>query len=313
MINKIYKDNLKLNISTGPLCNYHCSYCIQNGSKYTKNTIKEINEQLDITTKNINSKLLSSDKFLKEINYQIGFIGGEPTLYNLPKFINNLTYNKKLKQINIATNLSADITYFKEIYNLSLKNNFKLNLKGSYHYDMIDYSNFLDKLRNIKKIENINVSCNFVVTNSVNKKTLYNFVKDVKELNINYSLTPEKNPSDWKNNLIDNNIVRLIECLKNKKENGYTVQTDEGIFFTNINGLLTKFKINSEPILKGYKCFPNISIIYNGLIHRMCGENQYNINTSDNVDINKIINYNLICQKEYCQGCTFYKIERFSN
>ena len=77
MINRIYKDNLKINISTGFLCNYNCSYCIQKENKKVKNTVREINEQLDITTKNINLKLFSNEFFLYLIGYQVGFIGGE--------------------------------------------------------------------------------------------------------------------------------------------------------------------------------------------------------------------------------------------
>ena len=308
MINRIYKDNLKINISTGFLCNYNCSYCIQKENKKVKNTVREINEQLDITTKNINLKLFSNEFFLSLIGYQVGFIGGEPTLYNLPKFIDNLTYNKKLKQINITTNLSADISFFKQLYDISLKNDFVLNLKGSYHYDMINYNDFFNKLKQLKELGKIKINCNFVVTNTIDKNTIYNFVKDCKKLNISYSLTPEKSPNDWKNNLINNDVIKILNSLKNKEEKGYTIEIDDKKIITNANGLLTKFKINSEPVLKGYRCYPNISIIYNGLFHRMCGDNQFNIN-DDDININDIVNYSIICNKDYCQACTFYKVE----
>lgn len=137
----------------GDLCNYNCSYCLHRNHKddCLDDVIpffKRIKEESDFISQ--------IEKINRKVN--IGFMGGEPTMYPLKEIIDTLSIHK-VSKYTIITNLSKDKAYFENLINTidRYNENTILSLSCSFHEEFTTKEKFIERFLEISTIRNIDI------------------------------------------------------------------------------------------------------------------------------------------------------------
>lgn len=191
---------LRINWEISNCCNYNCSYCFNNSVKINFNL-----------TAPIITLLLKKIKKLNYSEYEFVLTGGEPTIHPYFNFIISEIYrvfNDKLKSLNVITNISQDISFFDNLFQITdsrfslrcslhlkyltenkfekleffLKNNIKLLisvlLDKNYYYKIFQCIN---KINFLYMKYNFEPSLRFLFDDSYteNEKTFFNFFNNL--------------------------------------------------------------------------------------------------------------------------------------
>lgn len=81
---------------------------------------------------------------------KIDLIGGEVTLFPLNELISGLT-SLKLAEINITTNLSTPVDYFKQLVDYCTSRKIKLSVTASYHAEFITLDTYITKMKELNE------------------------------------------------------------------------------------------------------------------------------------------------------------------
>lgn len=312
-------DLLKIRWCVGNTCNFNCAYCTSHDGdfKYPKS--------LDSIVKNFN-KLFSVYKSQGKTKFEIEISGGEPTLWpELHTFIKLIKENNDVS-VQIITNGSRTLRWWKENIKLFDKVNF------SFHHKEADINHFISVV-------------DTVVTNNVDTTVLFlmdPFSWDECEEKISYMKRHrtkkwfiEARPifpiegfpvsyTDYQKKYLDKSfkslpsfrwIIKNILKLdpfesKTVLEDGSTKRVSSGYYVT-----------NNHTNFKGWKCnieLENIYIHWNGVIKGSCGQplfdKDYNILSDTFVDEFNIIPMPTICERIncFCQPETHVSKSKFS-
>lgn len=145
---KSEKNKLELHWRMCMWCNYRCRYCCQ-GTEKKGHEYRWIGQ---VTQEKF------AEKWVKPMIEKVGkpvhliLIGGEITYYNLEKIF-SLIYHPNLVNINITTNLSNSVEYYKSLYKWCKEHNVKLDLMASYHPDQVDSDTFINKVKQLPRLK----------------------------------------------------------------------------------------------------------------------------------------------------------------
>lgn len=110
-------------------CNYRCPYCI--AKSFQTKWIEE--EKIIEIADNLN---LFINEFKQKDRVCLRAVGGEITYYNLPKIFDHI---KHIDKVNIATNFSRDIQYYKDLIKYFKHRNIMLILTCSMHEENTEF------------------------------------------------------------------------------------------------------------------------------------------------------------------------------
>lgn len=302
MILRIQKANTNYSIKwrITDKCNYRCSYCTRKQHNY-----KDLVE----TDLIANAKLINQFCDLKKtplIDLQL--LGGEPTILELDKILNELT-SDNIDRIRLTTNLSKPYGYFfkllSEIDKLNVR---QFLITASYHEEFCNLNEFIEKCKilNMFKLSNnkrFKLKLDTVYTGK-NKQDMLDFISNCEKFKLSYRVNNDVNQSNIPDDL------SLEKPMSNEKLS-YTVSYSNGFTenFKTKNDLITKLKIN--PL--GYFCSASKNGLYikdNDVYdvpakckHKLC-------------DISELSNIQLkskICEFTKCNFCGNFSISTTDN
>jgi len=319
---KCSKDQILITWHMTGWCNYHCPYCITKSFE-----TPWINEDNLINI----SKYLN--KFIVE-NYKdkricLRTVGGEVTFYNLQNIFNNF---EKLDKVNIATNFSNSLSYYKELVTYFAQRKIQLVLTCSYHEENTEFKEkFIEFTKWCRQNNYKDPHMMIVVQNNFNPSFLDDYLKeDVWKIR----LSPCRNNLTMANETLNNKLLDFTQ----KYNNYYDMRVNHGlknkaqswnIEFKNSQKLsvgsqsdLTGYLDKNGFIPDGYKCSVGINsftVLPNGdvvlsrcdyLKDKIIG----NIKDYKNINLNK---EPIICKlnensdgKKRCDLCSGANLER---
>lgn len=284
--------NLKIRLTK--FCNWDCSYCIQGHNKPKKPSDESIKESIDFLIQEL------KDKKLDEKDIELGIIGGEVSLFNIKDLILSplIKSNIKIKKINIISNLSRDINWYKDLITYSKANNIKYFLRFSFHEDFITKETFLKKVKELIDFDGDNKKFTLeAVVNNNNFniiKSFFNLKKKMFKEDVKLNLD-----ADTVNINLNQEILSFIEEVdKNDK-----IKKNFEVYFRgnklhpllfNRNDIVDLYPLKRFPS-KGFLCKEKLlSLIYDVPLKKLTGA--CNINAEDEY----------ICDKDYCRLCHKY-------
>lgn len=154
MINTIYDVDSGNNFSfikwrLTEACNFHCSYCIRRTMVQKSQELQQAQKDWEICKK----VLPEVNRIIEELpgeKVKIDLIGGEITLFPLNELISGLT-SSKLSEINITTNLSASVNYFKQLIDYCASRKIKFSVTASYHAEFITLDTYITKMKELNE------------------------------------------------------------------------------------------------------------------------------------------------------------------
>lgn len=136
------KDSISINWTFTEYCNYDCSYCFYRASS-NKKGYKFVG---------LDSLKIAADNICKLTNSRVDIIltGGEPTMH--PDFIPFIEYildkNKMNNiKINIITNMSRNLSFFKELAEILSEYPNRVSINASLHYEYANIDDFVERVK----------------------------------------------------------------------------------------------------------------------------------------------------------------------
>lgn len=120
---------LNIHVDVGQSCNFQCEYCAQgshDNSKFEQECAQNI-KVLEAFNKRL--KHYISDATNGLMNPSFTFVGGEPSLYPIKKYLEILRKTTIPNDVSIITNLSADLSFYEELSDIVDI----LHITASYH------------------------------------------------------------------------------------------------------------------------------------------------------------------------------------
>ena len=157
-------------------CNYNCTYCS------TKGRMVEDWQKSDSISK---YKLVLSKLSRLDTDFGVDLFGGEPTLHpNIEEIVTNLKAMKHCKSIQMSTNLSRSLNFYKKLDVPALDGFY---VSASYHPEYAD-SAFVDKVLQLQDCCHIKVVITVILSDQPKywPQTL-EFIELLKEHNIQWS------------------------------------------------------------------------------------------------------------------------------
>lgn len=178
-----------LRIAITDRCNLRCQYCMPaSGNLFVeRKQLLTFKEMYRIT------------RVLSELGVtKIRLTGGEPFVRNdFMNFIQMLSFNDKLNEINITTNGVLLSKYLPELEKISkIKNiNLSLDTLNAKRFNEItrqdSFHKVMDSLNYLKASKHINLKLNFVVQSGINTDEIINFIELTKNENISVRFIEE--------------------------------------------------------------------------------------------------------------------------
>lgn len=277
-------------------CNYKCSYCVQKNRTRNNETKEERYQRLLRQATQIKSLMNNLETEYDRI--YLTCLGGEISLLTSDEikciFDNLLT--DRLARIRIITNLSAPVSWYKEIFSYLRDHNIAIFIIASFHEEYANINTFFDKAEELSKIiketpqkDEQKAKNYFKVTTVITKENkdtfgalfLSNAVSKNLKYQFNYNLL-EKWTKD--------------EKYKNLKGDVHFLEYQE--------------KRRSEDIF-GYTCsssYYGVNIDPNGFIkgNVSCGECPLGVLGLTK----KIVHKETICKRHYCNMCGKVRLTR---
>ena len=130
------------------VCNYQCSYC--SAEAFNQHTFFKQKNLISVW-KNV-VKALSLNSI--QIPFTVELLGGEPTLHpNMPELVRSLCDIDRCVQVEITTNLSKPLSYFKQF---DVPETSKVDIIASYHPEYYTEA-FFEKVVELNKCEHITI------------------------------------------------------------------------------------------------------------------------------------------------------------
>lgn len=155
---KAYDCNIKWRMTN--LCNYRCSYCIQDADGVLADIREAGKSQPGLAE--INAKLLSAADTLNILmeqaphtSFSLLLVGGEVSVLEIPSILRRLK-SKKLKKLHITTNLSASVSYYRAIRE-ALPEDCVFRLECSWHEEYTSAEAFLEKVKAASAFADVSV------------------------------------------------------------------------------------------------------------------------------------------------------------
>ncbi len=166
------------------MCNINCSYCIRqhgNAKKIDKELLKKQEVRLHEVAGCISNFLNKTELS----NVKIDLIGGEVTLFDLSKILFNLNTDK-IKKIQITTNLTQPVSYFKNLVNILSEKGIGLSMTASCHYEFQSLNAYFDKIKVLQEFVSP-LTCE-MVSHSGNQDLCKEFKVRCEDIGVNYML-----------------------------------------------------------------------------------------------------------------------------
>lgn len=242
-------------------CNLSCSYCAHEKFRETYNENGYIQNKLEETAKDV-SKLIDG---IFQNKVKIDLIGGEPTLYDIIAILKNIS-SSKLYRIQITTNFTRPISYYKELAEYLNSRNIELSLTASFHYQFMNMDRYFEKVNQLKDL--CTIFCCEIVSTFENQDLIKEFEKRCKDSDIDYLIDADtrRKASGYRHLLYSSNRRKnkqpRYKCLiKDEKGNIFsqTYLTRNDFFHDeNIRQILNSRLFYS----KGYYCSVGWNYIY---------------------------------------------------
>lgn len=232
-------------------CNYHCSYCIQNGKKESEKT--DFNRLMKIAA-DVNRLIEESPRPVK-----LSLLGGEVTLYDLERLIAAIP-SRKLAKIALTTNLSNSSGYYVSLANYLHSRGVKFGLCCSLHTEHVSPESFVKKVAEIKSKATFDVIKIESVLNPNTEKYAKTIEKLCTEYGIDYRFDYDRNQDDSYRSHKQN--------ISKESHNRYTVTFEDGSVNTKLsrsqlinlgNGQTERSKFKTE---KSFYCTRGMSFVY---------------------------------------------------
>lgn len=256
-----YDDFIHIEWRITYLCNYDCSYCIQKGSRSKKIIPLDVDFLKKIAVK-INSIIDSVSK-----PCYLTLVGGEPTLIDIPYFLENIFISKNLKYIKIISNFSKNVEFYNKINEISVKRNIIDKFNFSLHEKFVEPEKFFEKLKQLtfsnflielvvtkdnieiaKKVKDLAEKNNFTLKFDINKKDVnFDFTKEfINSAYSKYFFIKYRDNTELKK--IDSNIVRYYRKeFKNVYCNSKIIFIDQKGFINFFNCKKYSFNLLTFP------------------------------------------------------------------
>jgi MoaA/NifB/PqqE/SkfB family radical SAM enzyme len=151
---------IHLHINLGYSCNFSCEYCIQKSSAKNDSLQEEIDRMYD-KCERINARL--SDYISAATNGRknpfITFIGGEPSLYPIDRYLEILGESFSIPGISLITNLSTDVEWYRQLNKIV-----NVNIVASYHGTQMPLDEFKNQCLSILDSTNCTLSIQDTLT-----------------------------------------------------------------------------------------------------------------------------------------------------
>lgn len=275
-------------------CNLKCPYCIQNGGMTDHNARIDYDKILNVA-KEINEVILRRP----ETSFQLNLIGGEVTLCDLKNVMKKIT-SPNLKLLNITTNFTRSIDYFKELADYLHSKGIKLNVTASWHERAHSLEQFIKKAEIVASYTN-GFSAE-MVSHKNNQDKVHEFVEKMGKTGLKFSIDIDRRKSETK-------YQSALFSTNKKKKNKYTVWFDddkEPVEFATRNDLLldkrSKSTQGSKLYTKDMYCTKGWDFLYidsDGMAHGRDSNGSYKITPV------KDFQWTLPakCNKDYCSIC----------
>lgn len=173
-----YRDKTEIILKPVESCNFRCPYCIVSQKNDDRRRKIDL-EKIELMFKNVPEFMEEHQKYTGEKNYSVKFIGGEPTLIDLNKYIKQMKLHD-VQQYTISTNLYRPVEYFKEINDTINKMGSKLFISAGFHG--VEYTKRIGDLESYaQKIKSILDFCSLKIVGVVSDET-YDIVSKMCEL-----------------------------------------------------------------------------------------------------------------------------------
>ena len=293
-------------------CNLTCSYCAHEKYRETYNENCYIQKKLEDTAKDI-SKLLDG---IIQNKVKIDLIGGEPTIYNIIKILDNIS-SSKLKRIQITTNFTRPLSYYKELAEYLNTRNIELSLTASFHYQFFDMDIYFEKVKQLKDL--CTIFCCEMVSTIENQDLVKIFENKCLELDVDFLIDADtrSRASAYRNTLYSSNRrknknPRYKAVLEDEQGNKFsrTYLTRNDLFHDiNIN------QIHNSRLFytKGFYCSVGFNYIYIEFNKIACKtkENPFCYNRISIPDFKQIKPFK--CETEKCTLCGNMNLTKFEN
>lgn len=203
-------------------CNVHCSYCIRHEHPtFSKEDIEKDELKLCEVAKKL-SDLVERTPFN---NVKIDLIGGEVSIFDLRKILSNLT-TKKLKRINMTTNLIKSADYYVSLAEFLKAKGIEFTVTASFHYEFQSAESYFVKVKRLIPLCKLFV-CEMVSTDD-NQIICKNFIKECEALNVDYMV--ESDLRLEKTGERENYISVVNKKFKNPRYHAYFSDGSEKIY-----------------------------------------------------------------------------------
>lgn len=164
-----YRDKTEIILKPVESCNFRCPYCIVSQKNDARRRKIDF-EKVDLMFKNIPEFMEKHQKITGEKNYTVKFIGGEPTLIDLNKYIKQMNLHD-VQQYTISTNLYRSKEYFKEINDTVKNMGAKLFISAGFH--AVEYTNRIGNIESyVQKIKDILEFCEVKIVAVISDETI---------------------------------------------------------------------------------------------------------------------------------------------
>lgn len=267
-------------------CQYRCSYCYAHDMLTSK---------FDSKFHEIYKFVLTRLKLIKNHNFCIELLGGEPTLH--PYFyeiVDGCFSLKSCKGVMIVTNLAKPASYYKAFNVEKFKG---LQLDVSFHPEYVkNVKSWCDKLKQLNSYEYLDVMTNINLVND--EKYIDSYIEIIEyciensiEISLNALFSTEKFVSQY-----SNDFLKLFEKYKTRLLNNlqtnmikFVDRNDNVEYYSSMD--IHHYKLNRY---NGFNCRPKIwKITSSGQIINVCTKKPLEMSA---ININECVS----CPLEYC-------------
>ena len=295
-------------------CNYKCSYCIRRitRGRSKDNYVFQDLSQLQRDWERCKIALPHVNRIIEEFpgkTAKIDMLGGEVTLLPLAELIEGLS--PKVVHINITTNLSASVPYFKELIETCEKRKIDLYITASFHYESATLDAYVAKM----KVLNTYISDYFhikgeIVSVKENQDLVQQFIEAMENNNLPYHVDiDKKNFTDTllcKSSILKKDVIRIVDA-----------EGREQYFKTKGEAIRAVWGEHEKAAhTRGMYCTAGYDYIYiekNNVMGRVATDNYSTCKQSIPIQYYHPIKQPLPCRREKCSLCGHFSLSRDIN
>ena len=182
------RNQLKVQIDLGLLCNFHCEYCFQRRER--ANMVKEDRNKCLEVAKNI-GKLKPYIDQLGLNGICLTLLGGETMLYPCVELLKEMSKHVRINVVNIISNMSMPAEILK-LRKVCKELNIILSISASYHPSQMDLQTYIDNVRAVCD-DGINHLLPYAVVNNDNFEAIMAAARELRsQLNLFLAIGRER-------------------------------------------------------------------------------------------------------------------------